>query len=1031
MEQLCERTVKAVRRTGILLSSVIALLMFILPQQSFAQKPTFKITGTVIDAETKEPVIGAGVMMKASNLGTVTDLDGNYSITVTDPKGILIVSAIGYKQIEMNIANKAIHNFALEPDVESLQDAVVVGYGTQKKATITGSLTTVDTKILDQSAAPSLSNALGGVMPGVITRQSSGEPGADGATILIRGLGTWVNASPLVLVDGVERDINLINTEEIASFSILKDASATAVYGMRGANGVILINTKKGEVGRPKITFRMEATQLHGLRFPDYIQGYEFANLMNEACITGGVTLPWADEEIEKFRDGSDPYNYPNVDWTDEVLKKNAFQSMNTLSVTGGNETVRYYVSVGFTSQSGLYKEDPTYDYRTNSLSQRYNFRSNVDINLTKSFTLSLGLAEIIQDKTYPGTSASNIFYTLKRTSPISFPLRNPDGTFGGGNTSYEWVSPYIMATNSGFSKQFISTTQGTVGAKWDLSNLITEGLNVEANFSFDHYYFNSVTRHKQPLIKKYLGTDPETGEERYNLIKEETAMGYGVSNRSNRAYYYDVRLNYNRTFNRHNVGAMAMFNRRDYKDLTAGNSTSNLPYRRQGWSGRLTYNYAQRYLVEWNFGYNGSENFASGKRYGFFPAVSAGWVPSEENFWNVSWINHLKIRGSYGLVGNDAVGGSRFFYMSTVNKNANGYRFGDSQNLYNGMAELQMGAPNATWEVSHKTDVGLDIEFLDRKIKLSADYFYEYRDQILLKRAQIPDIMGAAWGDTPWANLGIMKNRGVDGQIEFTNTTKRGFFYSVRGNFTYAKNTVIEDDSAKAVYDYQNTRGVSSGIPLGYVALGLFQSQEEIDNSPKQELGSYTVGDIKYKDLNNDGVINAYDRTFIGNPRDPRLMFGIGFTFAYKGFDLSLNFTGASNTSILLDAESMWPFKLDYPGYNVMRQYYDHRFIPGADNTNAKYPVVHNGTSSNNYQISTLYLHDASYLKLKTAEFGYNFPEKIVSKIKLESLRLFVNGNNLFCIDGIKIVDPESNHLGASTYPTQRGLTLGLQVGF
>ena len=970
-------------------------------------------------------------MMKASNLGTVTDLDGNYSITVTDPKGILIVSAIGYKQIEMNIANKAIHNFALEPDVESLQDAVVVGYGTQKKATITGSLTTVDTKILDQSAAPSLSNALGGVMPGVITRQSSGEPGADGATILIRGLGTWVNASPLVLVDGVERDINLINTEEIASFSILKDASATAVYGMRGANGVILINTKKGEVGRPKITFRMEATQLHGLRFPDYIQGYEFANLMNEACITGGVTLPWADEEIEKFRDGSDPYNYPNVDWTDEVLKKNAFQSMNTLSVTGGNETVRYYVSVGFTSQSGLYKEDPTYDYRTNSLSQRYNFRSNVDINLTKSFTLSLGLAEIIQDKTYPGTSARDIFYTLKRTSPISFPLRNPDGTFGGGNTSYEWVSPYIMATNSGFSKQFISTTQGTVGAKWDLSNLITEGLNVEANFSFDHYYFNSVTRHKQPLIKKYLGTDPETGEERYNLIKEETAMDYGVSNGSNRAYYYDVRLNYNRTFNRHNVGAMAMFNRRDYKDLTAGNSTSNLPYRRQGWSGRLTYNYAQRYLVEWNFGYNGSENFARGKRYGFFPAVSAGWVPSEENFWNVSWINHLKIRGSYGLVGNDAVGGSRFFYMSTVNKNANGYLFGDSQNHYNGMAELQMGAPNATWEVSHKTDVGLDIEFLDRKIKLSADYFYEYRDQILLKRAQIPDIMGAAWGDTPWANLGIMKNRGVDGQIEFTNTTKRGFFYSVRGNFTYAKNTVIEDDSAKAVYDYQNTRGVSSGIPLGYVALGLFQSQEEIDNSPKQELGSYTVGDIKYKDLNNDGVINAYDRTFIGNPRDPRLMFGIGFTFAYKGFDLSLNFTGASNTSILLDAESMWPFKLDYPGYNVMREYYDHRFIPGADNTNAKYPVVHNGTSSNNYQISTLYLHDASYLKLKTAEFGYNFPEKIVSKIKLESLRLFVNGNNLFCIDGIKIVDPESNHLGASTYPTQRGLTLGLQVGF
>lgn len=1031
MEQLCERTVKAVRRVGTLLGAVIALLMFIVPEPAFAQKPTFKITGTVIDAETKEPIIGAGVMMKASNLGTVTDIDGKYTISVTDSKGILIVSAIGYKQIEMNISNKAIINFALESDVESLQDAVVVGYGTQKKATITGSLTTVDTKLLTQSVTPSLSNSLGGVMPGVITRQRSGEPGADAATIFIRGMGTWVNSTPLVLVDGVERDINLINTEEIASFSILKDASATAVYGMRGANGVILINTKKGQVGRPKVTLRMEATQLHGLRFPDYIEGYEFANLMNEACTTGDVALPWSDEEIEKFRDGSDPFNYPNVDWTDAVLKKNAFQSMNTLSVSGGNETVRYYVSVGFTSQSGLFKEDPSYDYRTNSLSQRYNFRSNVDINLTKSFSLSLGLAEIIQDRTYPASSAQSIFGALKKSSPISFPIINPDGTFGGGNTSYEWISPYVMVTNGGFSKQFRSTTQGTVGAKWDLSDLITSGLNVEANFSFDHYYSNQVRRPKTPLIKKYLGTDTATGEDRYTIIKEEGAMGYQVSNGSNRAYYYDVRLNYNRTFNKHTVGAMAMFNRRDYKDLTAGNSTSNLPYRRQGYSGRVTYNYAQKYLVEWNFGYNGSENFAKGKRFGFFPAASAGWVVSEENFWKVDWINHLKIRGSYGLVGNDAVGASRFFYMSTVNKTANGYLFGDSQNNYNGMAELQMGAPNATWEISRKADVGLDIEFLDRKIRLSADYFHEYRDQILLKRAQIPDIMGAAWGDTPWANLGIMKNRGVDGQIEFTNTTKKGFFYSIRGNVTYAKNTIIEDDTAQALYDYQNTRGKSAGLPLGYIAEGLFQSQEEIDNSPKQELGSYTVGDIKYKDVNNDGVVNAYDRKYIGNPRNPRLMFGFGFTLAYKGFDVALNFTGAGITSILLDAESMWPFSLNYPGYNVMREYYDHRFIPGADNAGAKYPVVHNGTSSNNYQISTLYLHDASYLKLKTAEIGYSFPGKLMQKIKLESLRLFLNGNNLFCIDGIKIVDPESDHLGASTYPTQRGVTFGLQVGF
>lgn len=1010
--------------------ALAALLLFVVAVPVHGQ--TLKISGTVKDAVTNEPVISAGVMLKASNIGTVTGLNGEYTISVTDPEGVLVVSAIGYKSQEVPINGRGTIDFKLAMDAESLEDAVVIGYGTQKKATITGSLTQVDTKILRQSAAPSLSNSLGGVMPGVITRQSSGEPGYDGATILIRGLGTWVNASPLILVDGVERDINLVNTDEIASFSILKDASATAVYGMRGANGVILITTKKGQVGKPKIQLRMEASNLHGIRFPNYIKGFEFANLMNEACTVGGVAIPWSDEQIEKFRDQSDPYNYPSVDWAGETLKKNAFQTMNTLSVTGGNETVRYYISLGFTSQSGLYKEDPTYTYRTNPLSQRYNFRSNVDINLTKSFSLSLGLAEIIEDRTYPAIGAPTIFASLRTTSPISFPIRNPDGTFGGGNTSYEWVSPYILVTNSGFSKQFRSTTQGTVGAKWDLGHLITPGLQLEGNFAYDHFYFNEVVRNKQPLIKKYLGADPVTGEDRYTIIKDETAMGYRIQiNGSSRAYYYDLRLNYNRTFNDHNVGAMAMFNRRDFKDLTAGTSILNLPYRRQGWAGRVTYNYAQKYLLDFNFGYNGSENFARGHRYGFFPAVSAGWVPTEERFWHLGWINHLKIRGSYGLVGNDSVGGERFFYMSTVNKSANGYLFGDSQNWYNGMAELQMGAADATWEISHKSDIGFDLELFDRRIRLAADYFNEYRDQILLQRAQIPDIMGAAWGDTPWANLGIMKNRGADGQVEITDTTPGGFFYSVRGNVTYARNTIVEDDTTRALFDYQNTRGTSSGQLLGYVALGLFQSQEEIDNSPKQELGSYTVGDIKYKDLNEDGVINAYDRSWIGLSREPEIMFGFGMTFAWKGFDLSLNFTGAARTDLLIDADSMWPFRLDYPGYNVLREYYDHRFIPGGNNENAKYPVVHNGTSSNNYTINTLYMHDASYVKLKTAELGYNFPKRIYSRMGANSLRIFLNGNNLFSLDRIKIMDPESNHLEAANYPTQRTLTVGLQLGF
>ena len=1020
------------KRKSLLFVAFAALLLSLIPSAVNAQSfETLKVTGKVTASDTGEPIIAAGVQMKASSLGTITDVNGEYAITVTDPNGILTVSAVGFKTASINIGGRKVINVTLDPDAESLEDAVVIGYGTQKKATITGSLTTVDAKLLTQNATPSLSNALGGVMPGVITRQKSGEPGYDGATILIRGLGTWVNASPLILVDGVERDINIVNTEEIESFSIVKDASATAVYGMRGANGVVLITTKKGQAGKPKVTFRSEQTHLRGLRFPNYIEGWEFATLMNEACTVGGVAIPWTDEEIETFRDGSDPYNYPSVNWTDEVLKKNAFQSINNLSVSGGNETIRYYISLGFTSQSGLFKEDPSYEYRTNSLSQRYNFRANVDVNLTKNFSLSLGLAEIIQDRTYPGTPAATIFNALRITSPISFPIRNPDGTFGGGNTSYEWVSPYVLSTNSGFAKQFRSTTQGTVGAKWDLY-FITPGLQLEGNYSYDHYYYNEVTRNKTPLIKKYMGVDPITGEDRYTVIKDEAAMGYRIAGQSsNRAYYYDLRLNYNRSFNSHNISALAMFNRRDYKDLTAGNSTANLPHRRQGWAGRFQYYYKQKYLFDFNFGYNGSENFARGHRYGFFPAWSAGWVPSLENWWSLDWFDHLKIRGSYGMVGNDAVGGERFFYMSTVNKTANGYRFGDSQGTMNGMAELQIGAPNATWEVSQKSDVGVDMEFFSRKLRISADYFYEYRDRILLQRAAIPDIMGAAWGDTPWANIGIMTNKGVDGQIEFTDTTPGGFFYSIRGNFTYAQNKIVEDDTAYALYDYQNSRGMYVGSWLGYTALGLFQSQDEIDNSPVQELGAYTVGDIKYKDTNKDGYINSYDREWIGRPREPQLMFGFGMTFAYKGFDLSLNFTGAALCDILIDSNSMWPFALDYPGYNVLREYYDHRFIPGADNTGAKYPVVHNGTSTNNYQINTLYQHDASYLKLKTAEFGYNFPKKISSKIGAESMRLFLNGNNIFCLDKLKVVDPESNHLGNATYPTQRGITLGLQLGF
>lgn len=507
--------------------------------------------------------------------------------------------------------------------------------------------------------------------------------------------------------------------------------------------------------------------------------------------------------------------------------------------------------------------------------------------------------------------------------------------------------------------------------------------------------------------------------------------MGYSISQNANRAYYYEIAANYNRTFQKHGVSAMFLFNRRDYKDLTAGNSIYNLPFRRQGLAGRVTYDYAQKYLMEFNFGYNGSENFPKSQRYGFFPSGSLGWIVSNENFWPVKAINHFKIRGSYGVVGNDQIGGDRFLYLSTINKNAPGYVYGDSQQWLVGYAEDKLGVTDVSWEKSMKTDIGIDMELFNGSVTFQGDYFNEDRQDILLRRGVIPNISGITSNTVPWANLGRVNNKGFDGMLEVKHTTKGGFYYALRGNFTYAHNNVIEDDSPLPKYSYQDTRGKRIGQPFGLIALGFFENQDEINNSPQQMFMSIVrPGDIKFKDVNEDGKIDSYDRTAIGYGRIPEIMFGFGLTFAYKRFDISTNFSGVTHADTFLDSEGMYPFMLEYPNYNVMHEYYDNRWIENADNTSAKYPAVINGNNPNNYQTSTLYMRDASYLKLKNAEIGYNFTKAACQVVNVESIRLFVNGTNLFCIDKLKIIDPESN-FGTGGYPQQRVLNFGAQLNF
>lgn len=1006
------------------------LLLFLLLTQGqvYAQQV---LNGTIVD-EAGSPLPGASIKIKDTDRGTVSDVDGKFLLEVPSSETILQITYQGYFPLEVVVGESREQTFTLQIDEEQsrLDEVVVVGFGTQKKVTVTGSVASVSVKELERSSAPSLSNALAGRLPGIITRQTSGEPGYDQAQVFIRGLGTWVSRSPLVLIDGVERNMNNINAQEIESFTVLKDASATAVYGVRGANGVILITTKKGIQGRPKVTLRSETAMLTALRMPEYIGGGEYAELWNEAYRNMGQPDFFTDEEIQKYYDGSDPYLFPNVDWTDEVMKKNTYQTINNLSVNGGTEIIRYYANVGYTEQSGLWKDDPNNEYNTNINMRRYNLRSNVDVNVTDNLILELGIGGIIQQGNYPARSAPDIFWAMRATPPIAFPKQNPDGS-PAGITQFLGSNPWGMVTQSGYLVQARNTVQGTFSGKWDLSELVTEGLVLNGRFGYDHYYQSDVRRQKDFEVKQYLGKDPETGEDRYStVLREPTPLGYTLGNGANRAYYTEFVTNYSNSFGKHNVTGMAMYNQRDYIDLTAGNSVGNLPFRRMGLAARFTYGFDDRYLFELNAGYNGSENFPKGQRFGLFPSASVGWIVSNEKFWGENNpINHLKFRGSYGQVGNDDIG-RRFLFLTYMNtRDAQAYRFGENMTLMPGIDEAQIGNENVTWEVATKSNIGMDLELFNSKAILQVDAFWENRDGILIQRGTIPFVTGFYPWVIPFANLGKAKNRGIDGMLEIKNTTTSGFYYSFRGNFTYAKNHIVENDEPPQRHPWLSAKGLPIDQPFGWTAIGIFQDDDEIANSPEQRLGRpVQPGDIKYKDLNGDNVIDDNDRSAIGLPRTPQLMYGFGGTIAYKGFDLSLFFNGAAKTSIYMYGETMYPFQDGVGTFNVQRAYYENRWTP--DTHDARYPAAITVPNPNNNRPSTLWQEDGSYLRLKNAEFAYTFNDRIVGRFGMNSLRLFVNGVNLYTWDKVKIMDPESND-GTNFYPLQRSLNFGIQVNF
>ena len=1019
----------ALRGTGI--SYVIRYNTIILtqeqPRAEAAQQAsqTRHIAGRVIDAETKEPIIGATVWVKDSALGTNTNVDGAFDYTFTGHYGYIAVSYIGYQTQEFPVTNlpKVIELSA----GNELDEVVVVGYGTQKKASVVGSIASVSVNDIRMPTAK-ISNNLAGQLAGVISVQRSGEPGAS-STFWIRGISTFGSSTtPLVLVDGIERDLDLVDIEDIKDFSILKDAAATAIYGVRGANGVILITTREGIVGKPQINIRFEAGMVQPTKVPDMLDAVQFAELWNAAA-GSEVYTP---EVIQKYRDGSDPDLYPNVDWVDYLYKDLSFNERVNVNVTGGGSTAKYYISGGFYNEDGLFARDNMKEYNTSVFYRKFNFRSNVEVQLHKYTKLNVNLATTFERKNEPGTAASTIWDYAVKSAPNVFPAVYSNGLLPGPGAN-NGENPYVLLTQTGYREKFYNTAQSLFSLTQDLGDWVTKGLTVTVKGSFDAKNYNHLARTKTPPQYMASGRD-EFGD----LILQQTVVGtdnltYAESHSGYRSVYLEASVNWARSFGKHDLSALFLYQQSQRNDVGIDKSEPELalPYRHQGIAGRITYSYDNRYFIEGNFGYNGSENFSPGKRFGFFPSVAAGYVISNEKFFEPvrGVIDLLKIKASYGIVGNDKIGTGdnvrRFIYNGTVNSGSS-YYFGTRPHS---SSSIQMGDwpnPNVGWEEAHKLNVGVDLSLFS-KLKISADYFKEKREGIFLQRQSIPVYVGLS--TQPWVNIGKMRNSGVDASLEYHQTIGQDLHLTVRGNFTYARNMIVDQDQPDYKYLYMNRTGQARYQTFGLVAAGLFRDQADIDAWPKQSFGDVEPGDIKYLDLNGDGVVDSYDVKPIGYTNVPEIVYGFGFSLQWKAFDFSAFFQGVGHVSFSTRTDQTLGFNArNSREANLFSDVYDNYWTP--ERLDAKYPRLYIGTNNNNNQTSTFWMANGRYMRLKNLEIGYTLPKRISRKMAMQNMRVYLSGVNLFTFSPFKLWDPDLQ-TGATNYPNNRIINIGLTIGF
>ena len=1029
------------------------------PASTEQQQNKRKISGRVTDIK-GEPLIGVNVTVDGDANGSITNMDGLYEIFVTKKSVVLKFTYIGFKTSEIRTnASTNIYDVTLEEQVNELEETVIVGYGTQRKISNIGAQSSMKMEDIKTPSA-SLTTTLAGRLAGVVAVQRTGEPGKDAADIWIRGISTPNTSSPLVLVDGVERSFNDIDPEDIESLTTLKDASATAVYGVRGANGVILIKTKPGKVGKPTVSADYYESFTRFTKMVDLADGITYMNAANEAMRNDGIATKYTEDQIRNTIAGKDPYLYPNVDWLKEIFNDWGHNRRVNVNVRGGSEKVAYYASVSYFNETGMTVTDKNIDtYDSKMKYSRYNFTTNLNIDVTPTTKVEIGAQGYLGEGNYPAISSADLYNAAMSISPVEYPKMffvNGEAFVPGTSTNNNFNNPYSQATRRGYDNLTKNQIYSNLRVTQDL-DMLTKGLKLTAMYAFDVY--NEIHVHQDRAESTYNFLDTSVpydmnGQPILQRIYEgSNVLSYKQETSGNKKTYLEASLNYDRTFNDdHRVSALFLFNQQSKLLYPKGTLEDAIPYRMMGIAGRATYSWKDRYFAEFNIGYNGAENFSPKHRFGTFPAFGVGWVVSNEKFWQPlsKAVSFLKIRYTDGKVGNSEVSDRRFMYLDQMKENGDyGYKFGPNGTKWAGYETVNM-AVDLIWEESRKQDLGIDLKLFNDDLSIVFDLFKERRENILLKREHsMPSFLGYNTS-APYGNIGIIENKGFDGTIEYNKRINKDWVIALRGNVTFNKDKWIQGELPEQKYEWMNQYGRNINGAKGYVAEGLF-TQAEIDDmarweslsdankaiTPKpfaSQFGTVKAGDIKYKDLNNDGQIDAYDQTYISRGDVPTTVYGFGFTVGWKDLSVGMMFQGVAGAERVLNGSSINPFNGGGGSGNLYSNIGD-RWTEENPDQNAFYPRLSYGSettsSINNFQKSTWWVRNMNFLRLKTLQLSYNLPKPWVNKVHLKNAAVYVMGTNLFTLSRFKLWDPELNTDNGASYPNTTSYSVGINFTF